>query len=88
MNLKNNCNTKFSESLNILLENDLKRCEKFLLENKEFISYNKETMAWYINDEEILDELWYNQITYLHPKLLINSINNFLKKNLGDKYEQ
>lgn len=61
---------------------DLKIVKKWLEENKNELHYDKDRQVWLIDDEEIVDELWYEQKTNLHPKVIIEDIENIIEKDI------
>lgn len=63
-------------------ENDLKSVKKYLENNKEYIYYDSNEKVWYIDDDEILDDLWYEMRTKLHPKELIADINIMIENEM------
>lgn len=63
-------------------ENDLNSVKKYLENNKEYIHYDNEEKVWYIDDDEILDDLWYEMRTKLHPKELIADINIMIENEM------
>ena len=63
-------------------ENDLKSVKKYLENNKEYIHYDSNEKVWYIDDDEILDDLWYEMRTKLHPKELIADINIMIENEM------
>lgn len=71
----------FNRAFDIVLEKDMENCRKFISENIDDIRYDKEKNVWLIDNVEIVDELWYEMRTSLHPKILIQYINQYLVEN-------
>ena len=74
-------NMKFEE----IKQKDLETVREWLEENKNELHYNKESGVWLIDGVEIVDELWYEQKTILHPKIIINDIYEIIEKKILDK---
>lgn len=66
-----------------LKHEDMVYCRKFIDDNFERLHYDEDCEAWFIEGLEIVDELWYNHNTYLHPKELIGWIEEYIET----KYE-
>lgn len=67
---------------------DLEYCKKIIKNNLDLLYFNLDSCAWCIDDVEIVDELWYEWNTYIHPKELIGSIEeDIIKKDLGIKVQ-
>ena len=62
-----------------LIKLDLEHCKKILEEKQNLINYDKDAEAWYIYDEEIIDYLWYEDNTIIHPKELIGYIEEYIE---------
>lgn len=67
---------------------DLKSVKKWLEENKNELHYNKEKEVWLIDGVEIVDELWYEQKTNLHPKVIIEDIEKIIEKDIMNNKEK
>lgn len=65
-----------------ILEEDMEYCKKLIQENIRLIHYDKDAQAWFINGTEIVDELWYEYNTTIHPKELIGYIEEYIEDDL------
>lgn len=61
-------------------KNDLEIVKEWLEENKDELKYDEDKEVWLIGNEEIVDELYFEPMTMLHPKELINDIENMIEK--------
>ena len=67
---------------------DMIDCRKFIDDNFERLSYDRDSGAWFIDSQEVVDELWYEHNTYLHPKELIGWIEEYIEfKMNGIEYD-
>lgn len=81
--LKNYNKKRFEEkTFKEILEEDMEYCKKLLKENIRLIHYDKDAQAWFINETEIVDELWYEYNTTINPKELIGYIEEFIEDEL------
>ena len=81
----NKINEKYfdiNECYKKLIKYDMIYCKKFIDENIENIFYDIEKGTYCIEDIEIVDELWYEHNTLLHPKELIGYIEEYIEKVL------
>lgn len=69
-------------TLKEIREMDLKNCRKFLEENKDLLHYDKESEAWFIDDNEIVDELYYDIYTIIHPKEIIGYVEEIIENEM------
>ena len=69
-------NTTLKELIDIDVKNVV---EQLLIPNKDRINYDKDCCAWFIGSEEIVDELWYDCYTILHPKEIIGYIDEYIE---------
>ena len=68
-------------TLKELIDIDIKNVvENLLKPNKDRINYDKESCAWFIGSDEIVDELWYDCYTILHPKEIIGYIDEYIEE--------
>ena len=66
-----------------IIQMDLKNVvEKLILQNKDRLNYNKESQAWFIDEDEIVDELWYDCYTITHPKEIIGYVEEYIEEEL------
>lgn len=72
-----------NECFKKLIKYDMIYCKKFIDENINNLYYDEDCGAWFIEGLEIVDELWYNHNTLLHPKELIGYIEEYIET----KYE-
>lgn len=61
---------------------DLENVKEWLKENKKELHYDKEYKAWCLGDDEVLDELWYEDITVINPKNLISDVEEMIEKEI------
>ncbi|MBO5478530.1 MAG: hypothetical protein J6J36_08210 [Clostridia bacterium] len=85
-------NCVYDLTLREIYRNDLKNVKnKLLIPNIDYIKYNEDSLSWYIDDTEIVDELYYDCYTILHPKEIIGYIDeiieNELKLNINNRRE-
>lgn len=81
--LKNNNKKSFEQkTYKEILEKDMEYCKKLIDENIRLIHYDKDAQAWFINGTEIVDELWYEYNTIIHPKELIGYIEKYIEDDL------
>ena len=67
--LKSNNKKNFEQrTYKEILKEDMEYCKKLIEENIRLIHYDKDAQAWFINGTEIVDELWYEYNTTIHPK--------------------
>ena len=85
LNEQNNIiNKKSEKTLSEIIEMDLNNVVTQLIEpNKDKLSYDKDCCAWFIGGEEIVDELWYDCYTILHPKEIIGYIEEYIEDVMG-----
>ena len=69
-------NTTLKELIDIDVKNVV---EQLLIPNKDRLNYDKDCCAWFIGSEEIVDELWYDCYTILHPKEIIGYIDEYIE---------
>lgn len=69
-------NTTLKELIDIDVKNVV---EQLLIPNRNRINYDKDCCAWFIGSEEIIDELWYDCYTILHPKEIIGYIDEYIE---------
>lgn len=62
-----------------LKHHDMIYCRKFIDDNLERLNYDRDSGAWFIDSQEVVDELWYEHNTYLHPKELIGWIEEYIE---------
>ena len=62
-----------------LKHHDMIYCRKFIDDNFERLNYDRDSGAWFIDSQEVVDELWYEHNTYLHPKELIGWIEEYIE---------
>lgn len=74
--MKNFEEMKMKEIIEIDVENVAK---EVLLPNKEALNYDKDACAWFIRGEEVVDLLWYDCYTILHPKEIIGYIDEYIE---------
>lgn len=75
-------NTKLKD----IIKSDVNNVVNQLIKpNKDRLSYDKDCQAWFIGGEEIVDELWYDCYTLLHPKEIIGYIEEYIEDELGLK---
>ena len=83
--MKNFEEMKMKEIIEIDVENVAK---EVLLPNKEALNYDKDACAWFIRGEEVVDLLWYDCYTILHPKEIIGYIDEYIEDiNLAIEYD-
>lgn len=70
---------KIDSAYYTLKHEDMIYCRKFIDDNFEKLNYSEDCGAWFIDELEIVDELWYNHNTYLHPKELIGWIEEYIE---------
>lgn len=70
-------------TLKQIREMDLNVVRDFLNDNKEFLSYNKDSQAWFIEDTEVVDELYYDIYTIIHPKEIIGYVEDIIENEMG-----
>lgn len=71
------------KTLEEIREIDLKIVKERLLEpNKEYLNYDDIAGAWFIGDTELVDELWYDCYTILHPKEIIGYIDEIIEDKM------
>lgn len=76
-------NMKFDNmTLKEIREIDLKNCRKMLNESKDLLHYDNEAGAWFIDDTEVVDELWYDCYTIIHPKEIIGYVEDIIEKEM------
>lgn len=81
MNEKENCFD--NKTLKEIREIDLKIVKERLLEpNREYLNYDDIAGAWFIGDTEVVDELWYDCYTILHPKEIIGYIEEIIEDEM------
>lgn len=74
--MKNFEEMKMKEIIKIDVENVAK---KVLWPNKEALSYDEDACAWFIRGEEVVDLLWHDCYTILHPKEIIGYIDEYIE---------
>lgn len=74
--MKNFEEMKMKEIIEIDVENVAR---EVLWPNKEALNYDKDACAWFIGEEEIVDLLWYDCYTILHPKEIIGYIDEYIE---------
>ena len=73
-------------TLKELIDIDIKNVAENLLKlNKDRINYDEESCAWFIDSDEIVDELWYDCYTILHPKEIIRYIDEYIEEEMKIK---
>ena len=80
--MKNFEEMKMKEIIEIDVENVVK---EVLLPNKKALNYDEDASAWFIRGEEIVDLLWYDCYTILHPKEIIGYIDEYIEDVMGVK---
>ena len=69
-----------------IIEIDVKNVAKeVLLPNKKALNYDENASAWFIGEEEVVDLLWYDCYTILHPKEIIGYIDEYIEDVMGVK---
>lgn len=61
---------------------DLRIIKSWLERNKEYISYDEVAGAWCIDGVEIVDELYYDVYSILHPKEIIGYVEEIIEDEL------
>lgn len=74
--MKNFEEMKMKKIIEIDVENVAK---EVLWPNKEALNYDKDACAWFIGEEELVDLLWYDCYTILHPKEIIGYIEEYIE---------
>ena len=74
--MKNFEEIKMKEIIEIDVENVAK---EVLWPNKEALNYDEDACAWFIRGEEVVDLLWYDCYTILHPKEIIGYIDEYIE---------
>lgn len=78
-----NMNNFEEMKLKDIIEMDLKNIIKqLIIPNKNQLNYDKESEAWYIDDVEIVDELYYDCYSITHPKEIIGYVEEYIEKNM------
>lgn len=72
-------------TLKEIREIDLENCRKFLNEYKDELYYDKDAMSWYIDGEEVVDILWYDIYTIIHPKEIIGYVEEIIEDEMKIK---
>lgn len=63
-----------------IIKMDIEVVAKEILEpNKEALFYDEDACAWFINGEEVVDLLWYDCYTIIHPKEIIGYIEEYIE---------
>ena len=63
-----------------IIKMDTEIVVKEILEpNREVLTYDEDACAWFINGEEIVDLLWYDCYTIIHPKEIIGYIEEYIE---------
>lgn len=61
-----------------ILEEDLNNCRNLIKENLYCIDYDEEVGSWYIDGVELVDELYYDCYTNLHPKEIVGYVEDLI----------
>ena len=61
---------------------DLENCRKMLQKNKNELHYEIESESWFIDDTELVDELYYDCYTIIHPKEIIGYIEEIIEDEM------
>ena len=61
---------------------DLKNVRKMLNECKDLLHYDYDSEAWFINDTEVVDELYYDIYTIIHPKEIIGYVEEIIEDEM------
>ena len=76
-------NSVYDLTLREIYRRDLKNIKrKLLVPNIDYINYDEDSLSWYINDEEIVDELYYDIYSIIHPKEIIGFVEDILTDEL------
>lgn len=67
---------KLKDIIKMDLENVV---EKLIIPNKDKLSYDEDCCAWFILGEEIVDLLYYDCYTIIHPKEIIGYIEEYIE---------
>ena len=72
---------KFEEmKMKEIIKIDVENVAKELLEpNRKSLEYDEDACAWFINGEEVVDLLWYDCYTIIHPKEIIGYIEEYIE---------
>lgn len=70
-------------TLREIYRRDLKNIkEKLLIPNINHIEYDENSLCWFVNNEEIVDELYYDVYSIIHPKEIIGFVEDILVDEL------
>lgn len=61
---------------------DLEIVKDFLKEKIDDLWYNDEHTSWFIDDTELVDELYYDNYTILHPKEIIGYVEEIIEDEM------
>lgn len=63
-----------------IIKIDVENVAKEILEpNRKLLEYDEDACAWFINGEEVVDLLWYDCYTIIHPKEIIGYIEEYIE---------
>ena len=85
-------NCAYDLTLREVYRRDLKNIkEKLLIPNINHIEYDEDSLCWFIDNEEIVDELYYDTYSIIHPKEIIGFVEDILidelKLNFNNRRE-
>ena len=76
-------NMQFDDmTLKEIRELDLENCRKMLNDCKDLLHYDNDAGAWFIDDTEVVDELWYDCYTIIHPKEIIGYVEEIIEDEM------
>lgn len=64
---------------------DLAIIKDWLEENRDDLSYDTYSESWFIGDEEIVDALYYDVYSIIHPKEIINYVEEIIEDEMEIK---
>lgn len=68
-----------------LYQEDIKNIKKVLNNNIDALHYDEEYGGWFFLDEPLVDYLHYDEDTFLNPKELIGTLEEYIEKTLQIK---